>query len=160
MKVLPAHEFLNQHSIPYEIKTFSSETEKGAANVAAALGFCERQMIKTLIFETGEGEQLLVMVGADQHIKSGKLKKAAGSRNIKMASPEKVLEVTGYRIGSIPAFCWQPEGFRTIIEASLLEEEILGVGAGEWGNEILITPEQLVKASKAVPYDIVQPAAE
>lgn len=158
MKVLPAHEFLNQHSIPYEIKTFSSETEKGAANVAAALGFCERQMIKTLIFETGEGEQLLVMVGADQHIKSGKLKKAAGSRNIKMASPEKVLEVTGYRIVSIPPFCWQPEGFRTIIEASLLEEEILGVGAGEWGNEILITPEQLVKASKAVPYDIVQPA--
>ncbi|MBU8696978.1 aminoacyl-tRNA deacylase [Bacillus pumilus] len=158
MKTLPAHEYLNQHSIPYEMKTFSSETEKGAANVAAALGFRERQMIKTLIFETGEGEQLLVMVGADQHIKSGKLKKAAGSRNIKMASPEKVLEVTGYRIGSIPPFCWQPEGFRTIIEASLLEEEILGVGAGEWGNEILITPEQLVKASKAVPYDIVQPA--
>ncbi|MBU8725757.1 aminoacyl-tRNA deacylase [Bacillus pumilus] len=158
MKVLPAHEYLNQNSIPYEIKTFSSETEKGAANVAAALGFRERQMIKTLIFETGEGEQLLVMVGADQHIKSGKLKKAAGSRNIKMASPEKVLEVTGYRIGSIPPFCWHPEGFRTIIEASLLEEEILGVGAGEWGNEILITPEQLVKASKAVPYDIVQPA--
>lgn len=158
MKVLPAHEYLNQHSIPYEMKTFSSETEKGAANVAAALGFRERQMIKTLIFETGEGEQLLVMVGADQHIKSGKLKKAAGSRNIKMASPEKVLEVTGYRIGSIPPFCWQPEGFRTIIEASLLEEDILGVGAGEWGNEILITPEQLVKASKAVPYDIVQPA--
>ncbi|MGG5180917.1 aminoacyl-tRNA deacylase [Bacillus sp. MM09(2025)] len=158
MKVLPAHEYLNQNSIPYEIKTFSSETEKGAANVAAALGFRERQMIKTLIFETGEEEQLLVMVGADQHIKSGKLKKAAGSRNIKMASPEKVLEVTGYRIGSIPPFCWQPEGFRTIIEASLLEEEILGVGAGEWGNEILITPEQLVKASKAVPYDIVQPA--
>ncbi|WP_144504593.1 aminoacyl-tRNA deacylase [Bacillus pumilus] len=158
MKVLPAHEYLNQNSIPYEIKTFSSETEKGAANVAAALGFRERQMIKTLILETGEGEQLLVMVGADQHIKSGKLKKAAGSRNIKMASPEKVLEVTGYRIGSIPPFCWQPEGFRTIIEASLLEEDILGVGAGEWGNEILITPEQLVKASKAVPYDIVQPA--
>ncbi|MBU8638026.1 aminoacyl-tRNA deacylase [Bacillus pumilus] len=158
MKTLPAHEYLNQNSIPYEMKTFSSETEKGAANVAAALGFRERQMIKTLIFETGEGEQLLVMVGADQHIKSGKLKKAAGSRNIKMASPEKVLEVTGYRIGSIPPFCWQPEGFRTIIEASLLDEDILGVGAGEWGNEILITPEQLVKASKAVPYDIVQPA--
>ncbi len=156
MKVLPAHEYLNQNNIPYEIQTFSSDTEKGAANVAAALGFRERQMIKTLIFETGEGEQLLVMVGADQHIKSGKLKKAAGSRNIKMASPEKVLEVTGYRIGSIPPFCWQPEGFRTIIESSLLEEEILGVGAGEWGNEILITPEQLVKASKAVPYDIVQ----
>ncbi|MCC9090668.1 aminoacyl-tRNA deacylase [Bacillus pumilus] len=158
MRKLPAHDFLDKLGIPYDIKTFSSETEKGAANVAAALGFRERQMIKTLIFETGEGEQLLVMVGADQHIKSGKLKKATGSRNIKMAAPDTVLEVTGYRIGSIPPFCWQPEGFRTMIEASLLEEEVLGVGAGEWGNEILITPERLVKAAKALPFDIVQPS--
>ncbi|OLP63079.1 hypothetical protein BACPU_34790 [Bacillus pumilus] len=99
------------------------------------------------------------MVGADQHIKSGKRKKAAGSRNIKMASPETVLEVTGYRIGSIPPFCWQPEGFRTIIDASLLEQTVLGVGAGEWGNEILITPKRLVKAAKAVPFDLVQTSA-
>ncbi|PRO40188.1 aminoacyl-tRNA deacylase [Bacillus sp. LLTC93] len=158
MRKLPAHDFLDKLGIPYDIKTFSAETEKGAANVAEALGFQERQMIKTLIFETGEGEQLLVMVGADQHIKSGKLKKAAGSRNIKMASPDTVLEVTGYRIGSIPPFCWQPEGFRTIIEASLLEEEVLGVGAGEWGNEILMTPKRLVEAAKALPFDIVQPS--
>ncbi|MFS0657048.1 aminoacyl-tRNA deacylase [Bacillus sp. 179-C3.3 HS] len=156
MKTLPAHDFLDKHGIAYERKTFSPETDKGAANVAAVLGFRERQMIKTLIFETGEGEPLLVMVGADQHIQSGKLKKAAGSRNIKMASPETVLEVTGYRIGSIPPFCWQPEGFRTMIEASLLQEDRLGVGAGEWGNEILMTPEQLLKASKAVPHDLVQ----
>ncbi|MGE6631667.1 aminoacyl-tRNA deacylase [Bacillus sp. NPDC077027] len=158
MEKLPAHEYLDKHGIEYEMRAFSSETEKGAANVADALGFKERQMIKTLIFETGEGEQLLVMVGADQHIKSGKLKKAVGSRNIKMASPETVIEVTGYRIGSIPPFCWQPEGFRTIIEESLLEEDILGVGAGVWGNEILITPDRLLKAAKAVPFDIVQPS--
>ncbi|MDG3044361.1 hypothetical protein OE903_12180 [Bacillus sp. B6(2022)] len=46
---------MDKHGIPYDIKTFSADTEKGAANVAAALGFRERQMIKTLIFETGKG---------------------------------------------------------------------------------------------------------
>jgi len=27
---------------------------------------------------------------------------------------------------------------------------MLGVGAGEWGNEIFITPQNLIKASKAL----------
>jgi Cys-tRNA(Pro)/Cys-tRNA(Cys) deacylase len=90
------------------------------------------------------------MLGGDQNAISGNLKKAIGSRNIQMAAPEVVKEATGYVIGSIPPFCWQPEGFRSFLEASLMNEPMLGVGAGEWGNEIMITPENLVKASKAI----------
>ena len=36
---LPAHLHLDKHNIPYEAKSFSPETEKGAANVAKVLGF-------------------------------------------------------------------------------------------------------------------------
>ena len=32
----------------------------------------------------------------------------------------------------------------------MLEEEILGVGAGQWGEEIMITPANLVKGSQAI----------
>jgi Cys-tRNA(Pro)/Cys-tRNA(Cys) deacylase len=60
-----------------------------------------------------------------------------------------VKEVTGYEIGSIPPFHWQPDGFLTLLERSLMNEETLGVGTGKWGNEILIKPEDLVEASKA-----------
>ena len=137
-------------AIPYEAKSFPPETEKGAANVANALGFPERQAVKTLIFQADTGERVLVMLGGDQNAVSGNLKKAIGSRNIQMAAPEVVKETTGYVIGSIPPFSWQPEGFRSFLEASLIHEPILGVGAGQWGNEIMITPENLVKASKAI----------
>jgi Cys-tRNA(Pro)/Cys-tRNA(Cys) deacylase len=146
---LPAHEHLDRLQVPYEVRTFPDTTEKGAANVAAALGFRERQMVKTLIFETDKGERALIMVGADQNAISGLLKKALGSRNISLAKPEVVKEITGYVIGSIPPFHWQPPGFLSIVEETLMQEPILGVGAGIWGNEILITPENLVKASNA-----------
>jgi len=152
---LPAHEHLDRLGIPYQRAEFLPEIEKGAASVANALGYPERQMIKTLIFELDTGERILVMVGADQNIVSGNLKKAAGSRNIKMASPEAVKEATGYVIGSIPPFGWQPEGFRTFLESSLMSEPILGVGTGKWGHEILITPENLVQASKARVVNLV-----
>jgi Cys-tRNA(Pro)/Cys-tRNA(Cys) deacylase len=147
---LPAHDFLDQLGIPYQRLAFPATTEKGAANVAQALGYRERQMIKTLIFETKQGERVLVMVGGDQVAISGHLKKAIGSRDIRMAGAEVVKAITGYEIGSIPPFHWQPEGFRSFLEASMLAEEVVGVGAGQWGEEIMITPANLVKANKAV----------
>jgi len=148
---LPPHTFLEEQNIPYEARSFSPDTEKGAANVAHALGFSERQAVKTLIFQVVDtGECMLVMLGGDQNAISGNLKKAIGSRNIKMAAPELVKKTTGYIIGSIPAFSWQPENFRTFLEASLLNEPILGTGAGQWGEEIMITPENLIQASKAI----------
>lgn len=144
----PAVDYLNQEGILYELGNFSPNTEKGAANVAEAFGFRPRQMVKTLIFESPQ-EACLIMVGGDQNAISGLLKKVIGSRNISMCSPEKVKLITGYEIGSIPPFHWQPKDFRSFIDKSLTEENILGVGSGLWGIEIFITPENLILASHA-----------
>jgi Cys-tRNA(Pro)/Cys-tRNA(Cys) deacylase len=109
--------------------------------VARALGYRERQMIKTLIFELDTGERILVMVGGDQNIVSGNLKKAAGSRNIKLASYEAVRKRPATWSARSRPFSWQPEGFRTFLDVSLMNEPVLGVGTGVWGHEILITPQ-------------------
>jgi Cys-tRNA(Pro)/Cys-tRNA(Cys) deacylase len=157
MNPLPAHQFLDDRAIPYRVQTFSSDTPKGAANVAHALGFRERQMIKTLIFvDVKRDEKVLVMLGGDQNAISGHLKKAIGSRNIKLAPPDVVLATTGYAIGSIPPFHWQPEGFRTFLDAALMNEPELGVGAGVWGHEIIITPQHLVEATSAIVVNLTE----
>lgn len=157
MTQLPAHTYLDERNIPHERRSFPPETEKGAANVAHVLGISERQAVKTLIFQVVDtGECVLVMLGADQNAISGNLKKAIGSRNIKMADPDVVKATTGYVIGSIPAFGWQPEGFRTFLEASLVNEPVLGTGAGQWGEEIMITPENLIQASGAIAVNLTE----
>jgi Cys-tRNA(Pro)/Cys-tRNA(Cys) deacylase len=148
--VLPAHVLLDELGVPYQPLAFPAGIEKGAANVARALGYSERQMVKTLLFETGDRERVLVMVGGDQKAISGHLKKAIGSRNIKLATVEAIKEVTGYEVGSVPPFHWQPKSLRSFLEFSLMEEEVLGVGAGEWGHEIMIAPAALLRASSAI----------
>ncbi|MBN8618493.1 MAG: YbaK/EbsC family protein [Anaerolineae bacterium] len=154
---LPAHHYLDQLNLPYRRLAFPPTTEKGAANVAHALGFTERQMVKTLVFEVADtAEQVLIMVGGDQSARSGLLKKAIGSRNIQMSKPESVLNLTGYVVGSIPPFHWQPPNFRSFLEASLMHETELGVGAGQWGEEIIITPSNLVIASRALVVPLVE----
>ena len=146
---LPAHQYLEGLGIAHQRLSFPPETEKGAVGVARALGYDARQMVKTLIFETGAAERVLVMLGGDKNGVSGHLKRAIGSRNIKLAGPDTVKEVTGYEIGSIPPFHWQPEGFRSFLDACLIGEELLGVGAGAWGEEIMLTPQNLVTAARA-----------
>ncbi|NJC96860.1 MAG: deacylase [Anaerolineae bacterium] len=154
---LPPHNYLEERNIPYEARSFPPDTEKGATNVAHALGIAERQAVKTLIFQVVDtGESVLVMLGGDQNAISGNLKKAIGSRNIRMADPDVVKATTGYVIGSIPAFGWQPQGFRSFLEASLVQEPILGTGAGQWGEEIMITPENLIQASSAIVVNLTE----
>ena len=148
--MLPYHAFLDQRYIPYTATSFPPSALKGASSVALALGLREHQAIKTLIFETDKEELVLVMVGGDQNVISGHLKRVVGSRNIQLASPDKVIQTTGYRIGSIPPFSWQPEGFRSFLDTDMMNESVLAVGAGVWGNEIIITPINLVNASQAI----------
>src|SRR5258706_107246 len=69
---LPPHLYLEERNIPYEALSFSPETEKGAANVAHALGFSERQTVKTLIFQVDTGERVLVMLRGDHNAISGR----------------------------------------------------------------------------------------
>lgn len=149
-RMLPSHTYLDRLKIPYTTTTFPPTTPKGASSVAIALGLSEHQAIKTLIFITDKPEQVLVMVGGDQNVISGHLKRVVGSRNIQLASPEQVLQTTGYKIGSIPPFSWQPAGSRSFLDADMLNEALLAVGTGVWGNEILITPASLLKASLAI----------
>ena len=118
-------------------------------------------MVKTLIFETRSGESVLGMLGGDKNAISSQLKRAIGSRDIKLASPESVKSITGYEIGSIPPFHWQPPGFRSFVDECLMQEEVLGVGAGVWGQEIMITPQNLVEASLAKVVNLsTKPATE
>lgn len=146
---LPAHIYLEAQGIPYRRLEFPPETGKGAANVAQALGFQAGQMVKTLLFQTAAGELALALLGGDRSAVSGRLKQALGSRNVRLADPVTVLETTGYPVGSIPPFHWQPPGFRSFMDAALMQYEVLGVGAGEWGREIIMTPENLVAAAGA-----------
>jgi Cys-tRNA(Pro)/Cys-tRNA(Cys) deacylase len=155
--MLPAHSFLNKLQIPYSTATFPPSTPKGASNVAIALGLKENQTVKTLIFSTDRGEEVLVMVGGNKNLISGHLKKVVGSRNIQLANQDIVLQTTGYQIGSIPPFSWQPEDFRSFIDLELTNETILAVGAGVWGNEIMITPIDLLKASSAIVVNLTNP---
>ena len=70
---LLARKFLDDLGIQHQEATFPTDTVKGAANVAVALGYAQAQMVKTLLFETSADERVLVMLSGDRNAISGNL---------------------------------------------------------------------------------------
>ena len=145
---LPAHKFLDDRGVPYRRLSFPSRYGEGGGQRGPGAG----------LRRDPDGEDPDIhhpdYAGRRQVGRFGTAEEGAGSRNIKLADPARVKEITGYEVGSIPPFHWQPPGFRSIVDACLMDEEVLGVGAGVWGEEIMITPGDLVAATGAEIADL------
>jgi Cys-tRNA(Pro)/Cys-tRNA(Cys) deacylase len=113
----------------------------------------ESSIVKTILFDAKDGSDLfMALVSGNATVKSSVLKKLVGSKNVTLASPERVSETTGYQIGSIPPFGWITSGFRVFIDKALLAVPEVGVGSGQWGVEILLSPSDLVRVTGAIPF--------
>ena len=62
-----------------------------------------------------------------------------------MATPEEVLRMTGYRIGTVSPF-GLPERMRVLVEKSTLFEQEISIGSGEAGTGILMFAVDLMRA--------------
>ena len=156
VEALPAHRHLDALGIPWERRVFPPSTPKGAASVARVLGFRESQMVKTLIFESGAGERALIAVGGDRNVISGRLKKAMGNRT--SASPARKPFSLSPDTGSAPS-PRSPGKNREPAPSSIRrspKNPLLGVGAGVWGEEILITPADLAHACGGIAVNLTR----
>lgn len=154
-KQLSSIQFLNKHNIAHSVKNFSDKTDKGAENVAKQFNKAPRSFLKSLIFEKQNGELFMTLVGGDQNVDINQLKKVLGGE-AKMADPEKLFNELGFRIGSIPPFGLNKK-IEVLIEESLQSEKEFGVGSGQWGVEIFISPQDLIAATKGKYVKLITP---
>ena len=78
-------------------------TSEDAAKIR---GFQLKQGIKALLFTNGNNSYVIVCIPADKKADQKKVATAIlwSKKNIRMASPEEVLEKTGCEIGAVPPF--------------------------------------------------------
>jgi Cys-tRNA(Pro)/Cys-tRNA(Cys) deacylase len=155
MDKIPAIEYLREKGIPFDIKTFPEDTEKGSLSIARVLGVDPRTVVKTLVLKGSSKKFYICLTGGDSTLDFDLLKRATGERDIAMASPKEILEQTGFRVGAIPPFAIKNE-LPVFIDETLAQCETLYVGAGRFGNEILLSPDNLLKATNGVFAGIVR----
>lgn len=151
---LSSIKYLDNLKIPYELKEFDTNITKGAESVANFFKMDPKSFLKTLIFQGSSGTLYMCLVGSNQKLNSKVLKMITQEKDINMADEAIIYKELGYKVGSIPPFGLKRK-IITYIEISAGNQKKVGVGAGEWGKEIFISLEGLIRATSGRLVDLI-----
>ena len=119
--------FLKEHHVDFQVT--SHRPVYTSAEAAQVRGESLQSGAKALILKVDDGFALFVLPG-DRRMNSKRIKRAAGVKNLRFATPEEVETLTGLTIGSIPPF-GSLFGMRTFCDPLLGENEQINFNAGE-----------------------------
>ena len=159
MKKTNAMRILDGMGISYSVIEYDDDTEhsleRGAAEkTAEKIGADPATVFKTIVMRTDSKEIVVYCQSAVHEINLKKARQAAGCKEINPVKPDELLGLTGYiRGGCTPI--GMKKLFRTFIDKSILEQEKVCVSGGQRGLQIILKPEDLIKACKAQVCDLV-----
>lgn len=118
-----------------------------AAAAAEALGVQVGQIANSLIFQTADGEPLLVLTSGAHRVDTKKLGK------IKRATPEFVREHTGQVIGGV-APTGHPRPIKTLLDVALGEFDVIWAAGGVPQAVFPISYPELLKLTGATEVEV------
>ena len=145
--------------IKYETLSYEDDGEhelsRGAAeNIAAKLGINPAACFKTIVMRN-ESKQIFVFCQSAIHeINLKKARNASASKEINPVKPDELLALTGYIRGGCSPLGMKKK-FPTFIDQTALDFEKIYISAGVRGQQIVISPADLLKATDAQSVDLV-----
>ena len=103
------------------------------------------QIIRSILFQVRPEEYLMVLVAGRDQIDWRKLRQLVKRSRVRMATEAEVLEVTGYRVGTVSPFGLK-NPVNILIDASVLKEEEVSIGSGVRGVAIIMKSVNIQRA--------------
>jgi Cys-tRNA(Pro)/Cys-tRNA(Cys) deacylase len=114
-------------------------------------GLRPRQVVKSLLLDLdGRGHALLVVAG-DRSANFAALRRHFGVRSVRLADPETMLAVTGYRIGTVTPLALRDPGLPVLIDDALVTEPLVSLGTGVPGHHVRLAGTDLPAALAGTP---------
>lgn len=159
MKKTNAMRILDSMKIAYEVKSYDDDgehdLEHGAAEkTAEKLGINPESVFKTIVMRTDSKEICVFCQSAIHEINLKKARNVSGAKEISPVKQDELLALTGYVRGGCSPLGMKRK-FRTFIDESVLNLEKVCVSAGIRGEQLILNPLDLVKATDAQTCDLV-----
>ena len=103
------------------------------------------QIVRSILFQIRPEEFVMVLMAGREQVDWRKLRRLVGRSRIRMATEAEVLEVTGFRIGTVSPFGLKDQ-IRVLIDASVLAEEEISTGSGVRNMAIILKSTDLRRA--------------
>ena len=136
-------ESINLDSVPHSAQDVVEATECSLSNV-----------LKTLLF-IADRNPVITIVSGDKRADMAKLAKLFPNANIRMAKPDEVLNLTGYKVGEVSPFGIENIEDR-IIDKKVLDLDYVIIGSGQGNLLYKLSKEELTKAWEGTTEELVQ----
>ncbi|MFP3854936.1 MAG: YbaK/EbsC family protein [Anaerolineales bacterium] len=146
-------QYMNSHGMETELIDLPSEV-KTVLQAAEAVGADEGQIAKSLLFLAEDRPVLVIALGSGR-VDTALIASYFGIKpgGLKLASPDKALEVTGYTVGAVPPFGHRHD-IETLIDQRMKEITVVYAGGGSRSTLIRMDPEVLIEHSQGRLVDL------
>jgi Cys-tRNA(Pro) deacylase len=132
----PASIALEKLNIPHQV--FMHETPVTSFEQAASdRNQRPEQIVRSILFQVRPDEFLMVLMAGREQVDWRKLRQLVKRSRVRMATEDEVLEVTGYRVGTVSPFGLK-NPVKVLIDASVLKEEEVSIGSGVRNMAIIL----------------------
>ena len=147
---------LDDLGVHYELREYEVDPDDLAAEtVAAKIGFPPEQVFKTLVARGDREGVCLAVVPGNGELDLKALAHASGNRKIEMVQLKEVQPLTGYIRGGVTALaCKKP--YPVFVDETIRLWDVISISAGMRGLQILIAPDDYIRATNATVAEIAR----
>jgi prolyl-tRNA editing enzyme YbaK/EbsC (Cys-tRNA(Pro) deacylase) len=122
-----------------------SQTSHTVADAAKALNCSEDDIIKSVVFVSGPRTVVGIVLG-NCRASSTVLMKHLDLKELEVATPEQVLERTGYPVGGVPPLGFEAQFY---VDELVMEKAVVYSGGGSPRAILKIPPEEIMRVTSA-----------
>jgi Cys-tRNA(Pro) deacylase len=142
---------LERAAVDARIEQFEAGTPT-ARDAARAVGCELAQIVKSIVLVC-DGAYVLALVPGDRRADLAAVAELTGAADVRVARPEEVVHATGFEPGGVAPFP-QRAVTRTLMDRSLLQWEVVWIGAGTPSHMAALAPAELARLAGAKPFDL------
>jgi len=139
---------LDQLVISYELREYDVDLDDlTAESVAKKIGMPPEQVFKTLVARGDRNGICMAVIPGDAEVNLKALATAAGDRKTLLVPMKELLGLTGYVRGGVTAFAGKKD-YPVYVDETIELFDVVSVSAGTRGLQILLKPEDYLRATK------------
>jgi len=143
-----AARILDTLGISYELKEYEvDENDLSATHVAETAGIPIERVYKTLVARGDKNGILMAVIRGDLELDLKALAAASGNKRVEMVHLKEVFDLTGYIRGGCSPLGAKKD-YPVYLDEKAMAQDTISVSAGKRGEQIILAPADLLKASK------------
>ena len=154
LKPIDIQNYMDGHGIVGEILLLDVPTPTVEA-AALAVGSAPQQIVKSILFMVVDDPVMAIACGTDRVDRRViAALYGVGRKKVKLASPETVLEASGYEVGAMPPFAHR-RPLTTLLDPRVLEQPVVYAGGGAENALLRLSPQDILEVTNAKVMDLI-----